>query len=476
MKECINCKATLEDDELFCHDCGTKQITEQPEDQPEEQSSQEEQFCVHCGKSIEVGSLFCPFCGKPQDIEETKSEEPQPKAEEPEPEQEYPQPEKPQVKEEPKVEESPKEEPKPKKTQQEASQPEKEPTYEYEEEKKSKKWIWILLGVLLVGIIGGGYYLMSQKSDTSNSENNDVTMTTSPDDESALPTDPKEFIKSMYNDFFENRNFDTQNISYLHKYLSPSVVKEIKMECPYDGGEGDFSYIVEFFCDGSLSYERPDYGDKVVYRTIEAEGDEWYKVTNIWDVIKDPAIVHLQVKSVDGVLKIVDINVNNNFTDNPADERISFEEALSVTKEMIIKDGSFIGFHSPKKVEDIMAKYDYKKKKRYYVYRAFNFEPLYYKNCSFEETTEDDFAYSEVPSAGKGGTPSFVGIDNSNVVIELFTKDALDDFLNQMKESGASLIEEKEDGYQNYKLGDFEISVFTNIAWGLHYCIMISKE
>lgn len=123
-----------------------------------------------------------------------------------------------------------------------------------------------------------------------------------------------------------------------------------------------------------------------------------------------------------------------------------------------------------------MAKYDYKKRKRYYVYRAFNFEPLYYKNCSFEETTEDDFAYSEVPSAGKGGTPSFVGIDNSNLVIELFTKDALDDFLNQMKESGASLIEEKEDGYQNYKLGDFEISVFTNIAWGLHYCIMISKE
>ena len=127
-------------------------------------------------------------------------------------------------------------------------------------------------------------------------------------------TDPvaaKGFIESMYKDFFENKNFDTENISNLQKYLSPSVVERIKMECPYEGGEGDFSYVVDFFCDGALSYERPDYGGKVVSRTIEPEDNDWFLVTNIWDVIKKPVKVHLEVKSVDGAYKIVDIRVDD---------------------------------------------------------------------------------------------------------------------------------------------------------------------
>ena len=112
----------------------------------------------------------------------------------------------------------------------------------------------------------------------------------------------KGFIESMYKDFFENKNFDTENISNLQKYLSPSVVERIKMECPYEGGEGDFSYVVDFFCDGALSYERPDYGGKVVSRTIEPEDNDWFLVTNIWDVIQTPVKVHLKVKSADGEL------------------------------------------------------------------------------------------------------------------------------------------------------------------------------
>ena len=84
------------------------------------------------------------------------------------------------------------------------------------------------------------------------------------------------------------------------------------MECPYEGGEGDFSFVVDFFRDGSLSYERPDYGDKVVSRTIEPEDNDWFLVTNIWDVIQTPVKVHLKVKSADGELKIVDIRLDNN--------------------------------------------------------------------------------------------------------------------------------------------------------------------
>lgn len=66
MKECINCKAQLEDDELFCHECGTKQEIQEGEALVEEVQEPEEKKCIHCGEIIEADSMFCPFCGKEQ--------------------------------------------------------------------------------------------------------------------------------------------------------------------------------------------------------------------------------------------------------------------------------------------------------------------------------------------------------------------------------------------------------------------------
>lgn len=468
MKKCYKCDTILEDDELFCHECGAKQEIEEVEVKPEEQSV-EEKLCVHCGKAIEPDSLFCPYCGKPQEEEETKSGEPQPKAEETEPDLEKPQKEKPNVKEELKAEESPKEEP----------MAEEDPVYEMEEKKKSKTWIWILLGVILLGIIGAGYYFLTQTDDTPKTEENDVVIATSLD-ETTLPSDPKEFLNSLYNDFYEQGNSDRFDEAVLSKYFTKGAMRKFYVEDSYE--DGHYFYCTDFLTHGTISGgPDPDYGDKIVYRLIVTENDGWFKVTNIWDVIKEPVIVHLQVKTIDGALKIVDVkakNLDESEAEETAQERISFEDVLVVVKEMIIeKNGSFVGFQSPEKVENIMAKYGYKKRKRYFVYRALNLEPLYYKNCSFEETTEDDYEYSEVPSAGKGGTPSFVGIDASNVVVELFTKDALDDFLNQMKESGASLKEENKDqNFSHYELDPYEITVYTSLAWGFHYCIFISKK
>ena len=130
----------LEDDEMFCHECGAKQEIEETEAQIEEPSSSEEKFCVHCGKAIEIDSMFCSFCGKPQDVEaEQKEESWQEPSEQPK------QPERPLEPQEPGAEE--------------------QPTYEYEEEKKSKTLLWVLLALLIVG--GAGWYFFIKDSGNS---------------------------------------------------------------------------------------------------------------------------------------------------------------------------------------------------------------------------------------------------------------------------------------------------------------------
>ena len=262
--KCKYCNADIEQDAQFCTNCG-KDLSKFNR-------------CVKCGELLDSDTVFCPYCGTKQSKkDEVKEQNVQ-------------------------------------KVLSQESQPETvDDTLQSDEEISSKKWVWIVLSlILLAAIVGGGYYFydMNSRNKVLVAES-DSTIIEVVDSTRIVPDTAIEFIESMYKDFFENKNFDTENISNLHKYLSPSVAKKLKFECPYDGGEGEFSYVVYFFCDGSLSYERPDFGDKVVSRTIEPENDGWFKVTNIWDTIKEPVIVHLQVKSVDGVFKIVDFRNQN---------------------------------------------------------------------------------------------------------------------------------------------------------------------
>ena len=75
MKKCTNCKTMLDDDELFCHECGTKQEIEESAVQKEETPALSGKKCFNCGEVIENDSLFCPYCGMKQIKEEINAVE-----------------------------------------------------------------------------------------------------------------------------------------------------------------------------------------------------------------------------------------------------------------------------------------------------------------------------------------------------------------------------------------------------------------
>jgi hypothetical protein len=145
----------------------------------------------------------------------------------------------------------------------------------------------------------------------------------------------KEFIESMYKDLYEpfelydERRYEK---TLLSKYFTKEAMQKFYVESDYE--ERDFFYCTDFLVNGSISgTASPDYGDEVVFRTIKPESDDWFLVTNIWDVIQTPVKVHLKVKSADGELKIVDIKLDNEdqeevVTAENLSDLISFAEIL----------------------------------------------------------------------------------------------------------------------------------------------------
>ena len=452
MKECINCKAQLEDDELFCHECGTKQVIEQPEVQAEEQTVPEGVRCSHCGETIEEDSLFCPYCGKPQDVEETKSEEPEPK-------QKEPRPEKPQIKEKPKTNEP----------QQEVSQPEEEPTYEYEEEKKSKTWLWFLLALLIAGG-AGWYYFMNDSSTEAVGENVEApdSIMTSPVVDKNAPTSALAFLDQFYKNEIEKDD--------LRNYVTANVINKLRSDFDYDCPSNDClaTWVFTAYPAGAdLDLEK----GPIITKT-DTEGkfkvDFRYSGYNGSEKTYETRTVYLTVTEMGGKYLICDYEVADGETIEEKEGLLSFEDALKIAEEMQIKDGVVEGFRSPENVNKIMKEYGYERKGKYFVDRQMLFSLLYYKNCTLAESTGND-CYTDFPSANGGRDASFVGLDDTSLVIAPFSKAAFDGFMKQVKEKGATLVENDESTIV-YKYSSIQITGYKRGVFSLNYCIFVSKE
>lgn len=211
MKECINCNAMLEDDELFCHECGAKQEIVEIEAQVEEEQELEGNKCIYCGETIEEDSAFCPFCGKPQE------EKPHPI---PEPE---PVKEKLELKTEQAVE----------------IEPQEEAHYEWKEKKKFRTWLtwlWILLAVLVAGGIGMWYYMSDENSNSDSLTTPEVVDSTPiekyEDYEHEVPTSPLAFLNQFY-------MRDLNNAEYIKEHVTANVLNKLKRDYKNDCPSGD---------------------------------------------------------------------------------------------------------------------------------------------------------------------------------------------------------------------------------------------
>ena len=158
MKECVNCKAILEDDELFCHGCGTKQGIEKAEAQAEETQELQGKKCIHCGETIDDDSLFCPYCGKQQNEPSSEATKKEDKTSE-------------KNNKDKNLEEEPKEENNPVQELSDNKQV-KEPNIE-EDYSQFKKWIYIVLAIILLSVFGL-YLYRNHTSHVEETDNSDI--------------------------------------------------------------------------------------------------------------------------------------------------------------------------------------------------------------------------------------------------------------------------------------------------------------
>lgn len=219
--KCVNCGKTIENDMVFCPHCGTKQPRENPTTQANEDfSTIEVKECICCGESIEADSVFCPFCGKSQSMEKTTNEEQEIIQDIKKPQEDVAriiQDENISVSEPPKNDLADTLEP-------------------YESERSSKKWLWILGVILLLCIIGGGWYYFKgehfgseamapiEEEVDSIAELKDSTDVNLND---YMPTSELDFLEQFYKGEYEDYGFIKKNVT-------ANVLNKLRSDYDYD--------------------------------------------------------------------------------------------------------------------------------------------------------------------------------------------------------------------------------------------------
>lgn len=312
----------LEDDEMFCHECGTKQEIEETEAQVEEPSFSEEKFCVHCGKAIEIDSMFCSFCGKPQDVENVEAEHKEKSRQEPSEQPKQPeQPEEAQETEEPEQSEQSDQHQEPQKPE-----VEEQPTYEWEEETSSRKWLWILLALLVAGGIGAWYYMSDGGASGGRSQFETVdsdliaVVDTSAVYNDVVPSSPLAFLEEFYKGNYEDSE-------YIKQHVTANVLNKLKQDAEKDGRSGLLAaWVFNAYDTGT---DGPDLEYEEGPMIVNTNEQDKFCVVYQYNYYDEPKLsrarkVYLTVSDIDAKYLISDYEVESSSSDNTSsiDENI----------------------------------------------------------------------------------------------------------------------------------------------------------
>ena len=189
--KCKYCNAELKQGAKFCPNCGKE--------------ASDFDVCVSCGKQIKIGASFCPHCGASQkekvnpiqEIENDKSEVTNVEFVESKKQEEIP------------VAESHEEV--------------EEVCLTDEEDENSKKWLWTLVAVLLIGIGGGGFYFwktnMGSSLQSVNNPEETVTETGVTDLKSVEAINAR--LTSIFSEAFDSEKSDNRDEDYMvNKFFS----------------------------------------------------------------------------------------------------------------------------------------------------------------------------------------------------------------------------------------------------------------
>lgn len=269
--KCKYCNTELKQGAKFCPNCGKE--------------ASDFDVCVSCGKQIKVGASFCPNCGARQkekvnpiqEIENDKSEVTNVEFVESKKQEEIPVAENHEEVEEVRLTD--------------------------EEDGNSKKWLWPLVAVLLIGIVGGGFYFWktnmgSSLQSVNNPEETDVTDLKSVEAINARLT-------SIFSKAFDFGSSDNRDEDYMvskffskeyrelfakvkerDKYLDDELMGFWGMSCIWDGEDGypDEANIIsiDYFNDNDtkayagVKFIRHEFGECLIAVDLIFEDGNWY--------------------------------------------------------------------------------------------------------------------------------------------------------------------------------------------------------
>ena len=253
--------------------------------------------CIHCGEGIETDSMFCPFCGKSQVVKDVKSEAPQ--------EQIHA--------ETPQIEDSKADEP----------LQEEDPTYKWEEEKKSKTWLWVLLTILAVAGAVFLYFSVNEDSmeavEGENIEYED-SVATKLEVEDDAPKDALAFIEEFYKG-------NLQDDTYIKSHVTASVLTKLKNDYDYDCPSNDClaTWVLTAYPAGAdMNLEE---GPSIT--ATDQDGvyklDFWYSFYDGYKKGFETRTVYLAIAYIGGRFLISDYLIEEKKADNTEEEE--FDEA-----------------------------------------------------------------------------------------------------------------------------------------------------